>query len=142
MMYRLISRSLFFSLLLLGMTAQAQEPFSQCAAAFLNKKLVVDEYSPTGKCILPISASGSLTVCTADLSPERSIPLEKIKFKIALKKQQSNTLIMFSDVTYKEVQMEKVLAQCQPGDKIVLMTLDNRYALPHHEILIQQETGQ
>ncbi|HAD14737.1 MAG TPA: hypothetical protein DCF33_20105 [Saprospirales bacterium] len=134
---------LFFLLgmLLSGYLAQAQEPFSQCTAAFLNKKMVVDEYSPTGKCSLPQNATGTLTVCTADLSPERSVPLEKIRFKIALKKQQANTLIMFSEMTYKEVNIEKVLTQCQPGDNIVLMTLDNRYSLPHHEILVL-ENGQ
>ncbi|HLP92908.1 MAG TPA: hypothetical protein VK168_02685 [Saprospiraceae bacterium] len=136
MMFRF--KSLFFvlSMVFLADAAQAQEPFTQCTAAFLNKKMVVDEYSPTGKCSLPQNATGTLTVCTADLSPERSIPLEKIRFKIALKKKQANTLIMFSDVTYKEVNIEKVLAQCQPGDNIVLMTLDNRYSLPHHEILV------
>lgn len=136
-------KSLFFllAMIFLGATAEAQEPFSQCTAAFLNKKMVVDEYTTTGKCSLPENATGTLSVCTADLSPERSIPQEKIKFKIALKKQQANTLIMFSDVTYKELNIEKVLAQCQPGDKIVLMTLDNRYSLPHHEILVL-ENGQ
>lgn len=138
MMFRF--KSLFFvlSLVFLADAALAQEPFTQCTAAFLNKKMVVDEYTTTGKCSLPIKATGALTVCTADLSPERSIPLEKIRFKIALKKKQANTLIMFSDVTYKEVNIEKVLAQCQPGDKIVLMTLDNRYSLPHHEILVSE----
>ena len=141
MAYRFKPLFFLLSMILWGCITQAQEPFTQCTAAFLNKKMVVDEYSPTGKCSLPVNATGTLTVCTADLSPERSIPLEKIRFKIALKKQQANTLIMFSEVTYKEVNIEKVLAQCQPGDHIVLMTLDNRYSLPHHEILVL-ENGQ
>ncbi|SFD81284.1 hypothetical protein SAMN05216167_107147 [Spirosoma endophyticum] len=33
-----------------------QHPFNNCSAAFLNNKMVVNEYSTQGKCILPLSA--------------------------------------------------------------------------------------
>lgn len=136
MKYRFNALFFLLGMLLSGCLAQAQEPFTQCTAAFLNDRMVVDEYTTTGKCVLPHTATGVFTVCTADLSPERSVPLEKVKFKIALKKQQANTLIMFSDLTYKQVNIEKVLAKCQTGDYIVLITMDDQYSLPHHEILV------
>ena len=63
----------------------AQNPFTNCTGAFLDNKIVVDDYSPTGKCVLSDSATGELTVCTANLSPTESIAVDKIKFKIAIR---------------------------------------------------------
>ncbi|MEQ1744472.1 MAG: hypothetical protein ABMA02_03535 [Saprospiraceae bacterium] len=120
----------------LSVTGFSQEAFSNCAAAFLNNKLVVDEYAPGGKCILPDSATGELTVCTANLSPENTVPVDKIKFKVALRDKSTGTLTMFSNETYKQVDIRKVLARCKKGDHIVLVTTDTEYALPHNEILV------
>jgi hypothetical protein len=131
---------LFLTLLWLAALAEAsaqREPFTNCAAAFLDGKLVVDDYSPTGKCMLASTTSGQLTVCTADLSPERSVPVEKIKFKVAIRDAHSKTLIMYSDETYKQVDIQKIMSSCKKGDHIVLLTMDNQYALPHNEILVQ-----
>jgi hypothetical protein len=44
---------------------------------------------------------------------------------------------MFSDQTYKNILIQKVLAKCKKGDSILLITLNNQYALPHNEILVQ-----
>jgi len=131
---RLLLCTLLYSIL--SFTGFSQEAFSSCAAAFLNNKLVVNEYTPSGKCALPDTATGELTVCTANLSPESSIPVEKTKFKIALRDKSTGTLTMFSNETYKQVDIRKVLARCKKGDHIVLITTDTEYALPHNEILV------
>lgn len=132
------SRLLLCTLLcsVLSITVFSQEAFTNCSAAFLNNKLVVDEYSPSGKCTLPDTATGELTVCTANLSPENSIPVEKIKFKIALRDKSTGTLTMFSNETYKQVDIRKVLTRCKKGDHIVLITTDTEYSLPHNEIQV------
>lgn len=117
-------------------TGFSQEAFSNCAAAFLNNNLVVNEYSPNGKCALPDTATGELSVCTVLLSSKTSTPVEKIRFKIALRDKSTGTLTMFSNETYKQVDIRKVLARCKKGDHIVLITTDTEYALPHHEIVV------
>ncbi|NUN99494.1 MAG: hypothetical protein HUU01_02635 [Saprospiraceae bacterium] len=108
-----------------------------CSAAFVNDKIVVDEYTTTGKCVLPASTTGLLTVQTAELSPEKSIPTGKLSFQIAIRHEQLNTLRMYSKDTYRQIAIEKVLEKCQKGDHIVLLMLEEGYALPHHEILVQ-----
>jgi hypothetical protein len=126
--------------LLFSLAAQlglAQERFTSCAAAFLDGKMVVDEYSPTGKCSLAADATGELTVCTADLSPTSSIPVDKIKFRVAVRDGNSKTLWMYSGDALIKLDIRKVLAKCKKGDAIVLLTLDDRYALPHNEILVK-----
>jgi hypothetical protein len=126
--------------LVFSFTAQlglAQEPFNNCTAAFLDGKMVVDEYSPTGKCSLAADAKGELTVCTADLSPTSSIPVDKIRFRIAVRDANTKTLWMYSGDTFTKLNIRKVLDKCKKGDHIVLLTTDDRYALPHNEILVK-----
>ncbi len=118
-------------------TGFAQEHFTNCAAAFLDNKMVVSEYSPAGICEIPKSATGVLTVQTADLSPHASLPTGKLAFKIALRDRNTKTLLSFSDKTYKQVDIQSILAKCQPGDAIVLLTTTNEFALPHQEILVK-----
>ena len=132
-----IRLTLFLLTFALAAPAFAQTPFNNCTGAFLNGRLVVDEYSPSGKCVLAQSATGRLTVCTAELSPTESRPVDAIPFKIALRDQATKTLVMFSDENYREIDVQAVLGRCRPGDHIVLLTLDNRYALPHNEILVK-----
>ncbi len=114
--------------------AFGQEKFTNCTAAYLDNKLVVSEYSPTGFCEIGESASGELTVQTMD----DTTPTGKTSFKIAIRDGGTKTLLSFSDKTYKEIPIKQVLAKCKPGDAIVLLTTDSRYALPHNEILIKK----
>jgi ribonuclease HII len=122
---------------LLATFSIAQNPFSNCAAAFLDQRMVVESYSPTAKCAILESTTGELTVCTANISETITVPVDKIKFKIAIKDQKTGTLTMFSDQTYKNIAIQKVLAKCKKGDSIVLLTMNNEYALPHNEIVVQ-----
>ncbi len=133
------SRFFFFTFFYLSLTATGftQEAFTSCTAAFLDNKIVVDEYTPNGKCVLPSTSNGTLTVCTADLSPTQSIPVKQIKFMVALRDQNTKTLTMFSNETYKHIDIQKVLKRCKTGDHIVLITMDDAYSFPHNEILVK-----
>lgn len=114
-----------------------QTSFNSCTAAFLNNKMVVDKYTTQGKCILPANATGNLTVCTVDLSSTASKIIDKIPFRIAIRDKNTQTLLLFSTSDVKQMDVQAVLAKCQKGDHIVLLTVDNQYALPHNEILVQ-----
>lgn len=118
-------------------TANIQEKFTNCAAAFLNDQLVVDEYSPTGKCVLSKNATGTLTVCTADLSPEKSFPTGKLQFMVGIRDGNTKTICMYSKAALKTADISKIMEKCKVGDSIVLMTLKDEYALPHNEILVK-----
>lgn len=115
----------------------SQSAFNSCTAAFLDNKVVVDQYSPEGKCTLPLNATGELTVATIDGSETGIFSVDKIKFKVALKDKNTGTMTMFTDENYKRLDIQKVLARCKKGDSIVLITLDDIYALPHNEIVVQ-----
>ncbi|MFN8355266.1 MAG: hypothetical protein U0Y10_12500 [Spirosomataceae bacterium] len=124
---------LAIALLAIGSHAWAQQ---QCSAAFLNNKMVVNEYTTKGKCILSQQASGKLTVCTANLSPKSSTPVDKIAFQISIRDGKTKSLCSFSKQTYQQIDIQKILAKCKKGDFIVLRALGSQYALPHNEILV------
>lgn len=121
----------------LGMSARAQQPFTNCSAAFVGNRMVVDTYSPAGKCKLAATASGTLTVQTVVLSPKENKAIDPIDFKVAIRDNATGTLHLYSDETYRQVPVQNVLARCRKGDQIVLLTVDTRYALPHNEILVK-----
>lgn len=123
--------------LLAGSASVGQDSFQQCAAAFLDTRMVVDEYSPKGKCRLPLQATGDLTVMTVDLSPQATRALEAIPFRVAIRDGQTGTLTMYAPTDYVKVPVQEVLKKCRKGDSLVLLTLNNQYALPHNEILVQ-----
>ena len=112
--------------------------FTNCTAVLLNNKMVVNEYTPTGKCELSIDAKGVFTVQPVSLSDNGSAePQGKHRFKIAIRDFNTKTMISFSDQTYMEIDASKVLSQCRKGDAIVFITLDRQLALPHNEVLVK-----
>ncbi len=123
-------------MLLCSVASIAQDSFNECSAAFLNNKMVVDEYTTQGKCTVSGSAAGVLTVNTADLTPEGGKPRDQISFRIAIRDKNTGTLVMFSGEAVKQVEIQNILKKCSKGDHIVLMTTENRYVLPHNEILV------
>ena len=127
--------ALFICLMVSSIAAQGS--FTNCTAAFLNGRLVVNEYSPEGKCMIDSTAQGMLTVSPATYENnvwKASYPAE---FMVAIRDKNTGTLCMFSDKKIKKVDISKVLAKCRKGDHIVLLTMDEHLALPHNEILIQ-----
>jgi hypothetical protein len=115
---------------------QLAKPFSNCAAAFLNNKMLVNDYSRNGRCIVEEGAKGKLMVSTVNLSFESAEPFKSAGFKVAIKNEETGTLWLFSEETYREIELESILSKCQRGDKIVLLTVDNEFSLPHNEIAI------
>ncbi|MFD2571024.1 hypothetical protein ACFSUS_10295 [Spirosoma soli] len=115
----------------------AQSNFQQCTAAFIDSKMVVNEYSPTGKCTLPLTSTGELSVQTVELSPTSTKALDKIVFRVAIRDKDTKTLFMYSSDEYRQIPLRNVLTKCQQGDHIVLLTVDKQYSLPHNEILVR-----
>ncbi|MEZ0484638.1 hypothetical protein [Fibrella aquatica] len=138
-MNKLLSSALLLTSLGIGLSTscRAQDSFNNCSAAFVGEKMVVTAYTPTGTCQLPANATGTLTVQTVSLSATESKAIDKIDFRVAIRDKSTGTLHQYSNETYREVPVQRVLARCKKGDQIVLLTVDDRYALPHNEILVK-----
>ncbi len=131
--------SVFITLLCAtGISSAQNSDFSSCSAAFLDQKMIVDEYTTTGKCVIALDATGKLSVRPVELeSGKDPIPGKKIDFKVAVRNGESRTLMLLSEKTYKEIDIQKVLKECRKGDYIVVITLERLWAVPHSEILVE-----
>lgn len=110
--------------------------YSDCAAIIYNGKMLVDEYSPNGKCKLEQGMKGKLSLSTVQLSDKGGIPVRSLKFQIAIKNDKTNTMWMYSKGPLTEVNLEDVLKECKKDDRIIFLTTDKKIALTHHEIEI------
>ena len=130
---------LFITFLALSGALQAQrEDFSSCAGAFLGKKLVVNEYTTTGTCVMAATATGELTLRPVFFTEGEDLKSgDKIPFKVAIRNGSTKTLLSWSEKTYRELDIQKVLKDCKKGDSVVLLTLDRQWSVPHPEILVE-----
>lgn len=113
-----------------------QKSFNNCTAAFLNSRMLVNEYSPAGKCSVSITQKGDLTVSTVELSSTESKAIDPIMFQVAIRNKNTGTLTMISKERIQKIEIQKVLEKCKKGDYIILLTVNDQYALPHNEILV------
>jgi hypothetical protein len=113
-----------------------QNSFGNCSAAFLNSKMLVNEYSPSGKCTVSITEKGDLTVNTVELSSAGNKAIDPIMFQVAIRDKNTGTLMMVSKEGVQKIEIQTVLEKCKKGDSIILLTNSDEYALPHNEILV------
>ncbi len=124
-------------LLLTGNTYGQVSP-SHCSAAFIGNKMLVDKYTDKGKCEVSAEAAGVLSVKTVELAEGKGKPVDAVPFKVAIRDKNTGTLTMFAGNPFLELDVKKVLYKCRPGDSIVLLTTDPKYALPHKEIVVKK----
>lgn len=87
--------------------------------------------------MLDSTAHGILTVSPSTYENNQWKADYPAEFMVAIRDKFTGTVCMYSDKRYKKLEISKVLSKCRKGDRIVLLTMDDRLALPHHEILIQ-----
>jgi hypothetical protein len=113
-----------------------QKSFNNCSAAFLNSKMLVNEYSPSGKCSVSITEKGNLTVNTIELSSTENKAIDPIMFQVAIRDKNTGKLMMVSKKGIQKIDIQNILEKCKKGDSIILLTNSDEYALPHNEILV------
>ena len=87
--------------------------------------------------MLDSTARGILTVSPSTYDNNQWKAAYPAEFMVAIRDKFTGTVCMYSDKRYKKLEISKVLSKCRKGDHIVLLTMDDRLALPHHEILVR-----
>ncbi len=108
--------------------------YSDCAAILYNGKMLVDEYSPQGKCKVNVGMKGKLNLYTVTLSDKGGTPKRKLKFHVAILNKNTNNMWMYTKSAVEEIMLEDVLNECKKDDKIIILNVDKSIALTHHEI--------
>lgn len=114
------------------------EDFTRCAAAFLDGKMIVASYDVGAVASLSRNQKGTLTVNSVTLGPGQADAGERTEFMVAIRDAKTGTNWMYTNKWVQQVEVSAVLARCNPGDVVVLMTHDRQWALPHGEIAVQE----
>lgn len=117
-------------------TLFGQSQFNDCVAACIDKVAIIKQYNKDAICQIEKSATGKLEIYTVSISETAITPNKRIKFKVGIRDAATQTIWLYSEATFKEIEVENILADCKKGDSIILLTKDKTYALPHNEILI------
>lgn len=108
--------------------------YRECAAVFFNDLYIVDDIAPKGSCELFPNMVGELSVASVSFSEEGAKPLENIKFQVAIKNYRTNTLWILTKEPVSKIYLQDIIDKCEMGDKVIIMPVDQKYSLSHHEI--------
>lgn len=85
--------------------------------------------------ILP-DAKGRLNISSIKREAGEAVPVQAIGFRVGIEDYHTSTLWMFSGEVFREIDVSELLKWCKLGDKLVFMTVDRRYRLSKHEIVV------
>lgn len=128
--------------------AQSFEPFdfgkygpnyhnTEFVAIMFDGKSLVENDTPDGPLNINPTLKGKLSVSTtAPACNGGSKAVKPVGFKLGVKDFRTNTIWMYSEETLYEVDLEKVMKQCEMGDRLIFMLVDRSYRLPRHELAL------
>lgn len=132
---KILSITLFILSSYWGMGQEAsQQKYNDCAAIFYNGEMLVNEFSPKGQCNLSSDADGKLSLHTVSLNEEGGTPTKDLKFYVAIRHIETNTLRLYSPKLYSEIKLKALNKTLGEGENIVILTDDPAYNLIHNEI--------
>jgi len=100
-----------------------------------NGAPLLEESSSDSPLSISIAAQGKLTIAPQTCSKAVSAD-SKVGFKLAIRDYRTNTLWMYSEETLYELDLEKVLGECEMGDALVFMMVDRKFRLPKYEVQV------
>jgi hypothetical protein len=119
-------------------SAFAQKKHTECAAAFVGEKMIVDEYSPRGISKISKNATGRLSVNLVELGESTVVKGKAVNFLVAIEDKDTQTLTIVSNEETNAKNLKSLLKMVNVGDFIVLVATKDKYALPHHHIEITE----
>ncbi|MEL7531983.1 MAG: hypothetical protein AAFN10_11770 [Bacteroidota bacterium] len=128
---------MFFCGVLFVNLVLAQSDFSNCAAVYLDNDMIITEYSPKGVSKVSLEDKGSLQLRIVN-APDGNwkITGSAQEFRVAIRDQKTGTLVMYGDQAYRRLELSELLAKCQAGDHILILSTNRELGITGAEILI------
>lgn len=116
----------------------AQTDFSTCAGVYLKDQMIISEYSPEGVSKVSLEDRGSLRLRLIE-APEDSwrIVGPAQTFQVAIRDKGTQTLVMYSSRPVRSIELSDVLAKCEGGDQILILSTDRSLGVIGAEITVQ-----
>lgn len=110
--------------------------YQNCAAILLDGKVLTKEFFQNEKARMAQGMTGKMTVASVSTTDSSVIPINNIRFQIAIKNNRTNTMWIYSKDDQMEVRLEDILEYCEQDDSIIIMPVDQRYSLSLHEMRV------
>ncbi len=129
---------MFFCAILSANLILAQSDFSECAAVYLDDAMIITEYSPDGVSKVSLSDEGTLQLRVVR-APEGTwrVSGSAQEFRVAIRDKKTGTLVMFGDKTYRRLELSEVLAKCNSGDHILVLSTNRKLGITGAEISVE-----
>lgn len=115
---------------------EPQYNYTEPAAIVYKGKTLVRHDSRDGPYVFSPGMRGEISVCTIARSTNATKPLAPIGFKVAIKHHKTNSMWMYSEETFYELEIAELLKKCEWGDTLIFMTVDRNYRLSRHKIVV------
>lgn len=116
-------------------TPAYDDSYSEFSAILHNGKILAQR-GVDGPLILEPNMTGKLSVSTIRRKNMDATPEQAIGFKIAIKNMFNNTVWLFSEETFYEIDIEYLLKDRKLTDRVIFMVADKKYRLPRHELML------
>lgn len=110
--------------------------YTEFTAVVFDGEVLAKPDSPDGPLQIPDKVSGILKVTTVAGSNSENRPLSPVDFKLAIKSFRTNTIRMYSEETFQEVELADVMKKCDFNDQLIFILVDKKYRLPRHEVIL------
>ena len=129
---------MFFFGILFANLILAQSDFSNCAAVYLDNDMIITEYGPKGVSKVSLSDEGSLQLRVV-IAPEGTwrVSGSAQEFRVAIRDKKTGTLVMYGDKTYRRLEISEVLAKCNSGDHLLILSTNRELGITGAEILVE-----
>ena len=111
-------------------------PYRVEAAVLINGKVCDRHYFIKDRPKIGVGMQGLLTIASVSSSGDSKLPINKIRFQVAIKNKRTNTTWIYTKSDVSEVDLDDLLKKCEMGDYLILMPADQAYALPDHEMYV------
>lgn len=115
---------------------EPQYNYSEPAAIVYKGKVLIRTDSTGRNFVFAPGMKGKVSVCTIESASKTILPVAPIGFKVAIQDYKTNSLWMYSEETFYEVEIARILKECARGDTLIFMPVDRNYRLPQHKIVV------
>lgn len=141
------SRIGLFVFLLLGIALQANAQsldlfsFQKKPTYHTNFAVILYDGKPIvkegdGPLTLDFGNRGILSVATINRTTKEVLPTEPIGFKVGVRDYKSNTRWMYSEKTFYELDLNKLIINADMGYELFFMVVDRKYSLSRNAVLV------
>ena len=109
--------------------------YIQSAGIYLDDKPLFDGLNASGNRLLDLEEKGYISVNTIRKVFDKIVTDAKVEFVIAVQDERTGTQRIVDLNVHEKISIQELRKYINPGDNIIIMTTDQKIALPNHKLI-------